>query len=195
VDLIERLQKISKLLDTKEITYALAGGLATSIYRNEKRTTEDLDFLLYSSSGSEKIAKDILISLNLEVRETRKASLEGGPRHAVKRNSTPACILVGRKEGEIGIDFIMPGIPCLTVEDLILAKFYSLENDASRFKDADDIQSIFQTGQSIDLSYICGQMLDLKQVVPRSVEKIVPPILLQTSKSVRKNITKDLRKV
>lgn len=111
MDLIERLQKISKLLDTKEITYALAGGLATSIYRNEKRTTEDLDFLLYSSSGSEKIAKDILISLNLDVRETRKASLEGGPRHAVKRNSTPACILVGRKEGEIGIDFIMPEIP------------------------------------------------------------------------------------
>ncbi len=217
MNLIQRLETVATLLTSKKVYFALAGGLATSIYRKEKRTTENLDFLIYRENQSEKIARTILSELNLEVREARKANLEGGPVHAIKRNSSPIYILVGRKDGEIGVDFILPEmpwskqaleraqsnlttfniidlkLPCLTVEDILIAKFYSLGNDSSRHKDADDIQSIFKNDNPIDFSYLTAQMMALDLCVPRAAEKSVPAILLKTSKTIRRNIVKENR--
>ncbi|MBN8555133.1 MAG: nucleotidyl transferase AbiEii/AbiGii toxin family protein [Deltaproteobacteria bacterium] len=210
MNLFQQLKNVVERLQREKVKFALAGGLATSTYRAEKRTTEDLDLLIYAPLQSEAIARKILTDLNLDIREARKANLQGGPRHAMRRGSSPLCILVGRKDGEIGVDFILPdmpwfesaleraqqniielghvNLPAITVEDVILAKFFSLSNDSSRFKDADDIKSIFQVNHSFDFEYLTLQMKKLEQIVPPSVEKIVPHILLKTSKKVRKNI-------
>lgn len=208
--MIKKLKLVLQIMKTERVQFALAGGLATSVYRFQKRTTDDLDFLIYSDEHSESTARKILNDLGYSVSEARKANLEGGPQHSLKRKTTPLCILVGRKEGEIGLDFILPNmpwfrsafdraqsnvidfgiakIPCLTVEDIILSKFYSLQNNSSRFMDADDLKSVFEKTHKLDLAYLTGQMRALEFMVPLSVEKFAPPILLTTSKNIRKSI-------
>ncbi|PIR22717.1 MAG: hypothetical protein COV44_06070 [Deltaproteobacteria bacterium CG11_big_fil_rev_8_21_14_0_20_45_16] len=208
MDLVEQARLLVERLREERLLFALAGGLASSTYRKNKRTTDDLDFLIYSETSSEGAARKILTDFNLQIREARKANLEGGPKHVVRRKSSPLYILVGRKEGHVGIDFILPAmpwfqkaldraqsnvlkfgsleIPCLTLEDMIIAKFYSLSNDSTRFADADDIKAIFESQPKADLGYIVSQMIALEIEVPLSVEKLVPSQLVKASKKIRK---------
>lgn len=210
MDLLEQASRLIERLKKEKLKFALAGGLASSTYRKNKRTTDDLDFLIYSESGTEARAREILTDFGLEIREARKANLEGGPRHAIKRKSSPLYILIGRKEGLVGIDFILPdmpwfqraleraqsnqlkfgnlNLPCLSVEDVLIAKFYSLSNDSTRFSDADDIKAIFESQPNIDMGYMVSQMLELTIGVPLSVEKLVPLQILKASKKMRKSI-------
>jgi hypothetical protein len=208
MDLVEKLSALVERLRQEKVKFALAGGLASSIYRKTKRSTDDIDLLIFAEIDSEKLARRILKDFSLNVLEARKASLEGGPKHLVKSKRSPTYILIGRREGQIGIDFILPEIPwferaieraqsnqlkfgdlvipCLTVEDVLVSKFYSLANDSTRFSDADDIKVIFQSQSNIDLGYLAAQMLALRIGVPLSVEKLVPAQILRVSKKLKK---------
>jgi hypothetical protein len=209
MDLLNQTELVVARLKKEKLKFALAGGLASSIYRKSKRTTDDLDFLLSSEANSEESARQILKDFGLKITEAHKSDLENDTRH---KKSSPLYILIGRHEGSVGIDFILPSmpwfqkaleraqenilkfgsldLPCLTAEDIIIAKFYSLYNDSTRFSDADDIKTIFADNPDLDLGYIVSQMQLLGITVPLAVEKVVPPILLKTSKKMKKKFLK-----
>jgi len=211
MNLIMFFKEVVKTLQASNADYALAGGLVASVYRKDERTTNDLDFLIFSDKKTQEMAVSIIRKFGLEPHVIRKADLEGGPMFAIKRGNTLPYIVAGRAkkdEKKIGLDFILPNMPwfeeslkrakfnkidfgfgpvaCLTKEDLIIAKLYSLQNDQSRFNDLDDLKSIFQAGHDIDLPYICGQMQKLKLSVPDPIKDFVPKPILLTSKRVRR---------
>jgi len=218
MDLIKFFEKVVEALRDSNVDYALAGGLVASIYRENERTTNDLDFLIFSGAKTQELASSIIRQFKLVPHIIRKADLEGGPMFAVKRKNTTPYIIAGRagknKQG-IGLDFILPDmpwfeeaikragyneidfgfapIPCLTKEDVIISKFYSLKNDQRRFNDLDDLKSIFQAGHKIDMPYICGQMQKLKLSVPDSLKDFAPGPILSTSKRVLKELRKKSR--
>ncbi len=217
MDLIGFFKEVVKALKASGADYALAGGLVASIYRKNERTTNDLDFLIFSGKKTQAVASSMIRSFELEPHIIRKAFLSGGPMFAIKRNDTTPYIIAGRAkkdEKKIGLDFILPEmpwfeeaierakfneldfgfgpIPCLTKEDVIISKLYSLQNDRSRFNDLDDLKSIFQAGLDIDIPYICGQMQKLQLVTPDSLKDFAPRSLLLTSKRVRRASRKSL---
>lgn len=200
-------KKIVEVLERKKVRYALAGGLIASVYRREERLTKDLDFLIFAEPGTQQKAADIIRSFDLEVHLIRKAELEGGPLFAVKRGRSEPWILAGRGDkdvSKIGLDFILPAmpwfqsalkraeqnkidfgfgkVPSLTVEDVILSKFFSLKNDASRFNDLDDLKSIFLACHPLDLGYLAGEMQKLALSVPPPIGEMAPTALRLVSK-------------
>lgn len=207
MDLKSFFKKTVGALKKEKVSYALAGGLVASVYRREERLTKDLDFLILSESGTQQTAANILRSLDLEPHLIRQADLEGGPLFAIKAKRSQPWIVAGRGEegsSKIGVDFILPAmpwfqgameraqqnkfdfgfgkIPSLTVEDLILAKFFSLKNDSNRFNDLDDLQSIFLANHPLDLGYLAGQMQRLHLVVPPLIREMAPKALHLASK-------------
>ena len=203
--LSEFFAQVVNRLDKKKVKYALAGGLVASIYRQSARATQDIDLAIFSHEASEVIAKEIIKSFGLKFHLLRKADLEGGPMFAIKKRSTPVWIIAGRgdtdqnSETRIGLDFIMPAVPwvlhaieraqynkidfgfarvpCLTIEDFIISKFFSLKNQQTRFMDLDDLREVFIAKHQLELEYICEQMIDLKLRVPEPVRDFAPAIL------------------
>ncbi|MFH1727143.1 MAG: nucleotidyl transferase AbiEii/AbiGii toxin family protein [Pseudomonadota bacterium] len=213
MDLIKFFKLIIKQLDKANVKYALAGGLVASIYRTDERLTKDLDFLIYSEKNSSDIAIQIIKEFRLKHFVIRKAQLEGGPMFAIKKQSTPPYIISGKPkkdQNQIGLDFILPQmpwfesallraqsnmidfgfalVPCLTVEDIIISKFYSLQNDSKRFKDLDDLKSIFEANHNLDLAYISGQMQKHSFLVPEMIKDLAPQSLVKVSKQILKNM-------
>ncbi len=210
MDLKEFFAKVVRVLKKENLRYALAGGLMASLYRREERLTKDLDFLLLAGIYSQQKAIDIIISFGLKSHAIRKADLAGGPPFAIKKKNTPPYMVVGRSEGDtskIGLDFILPEIPwfesalsraeentidfgfgkvpCLTVEDVIIAKFFAVKNDPSRFNDLDDLKSIFLAEHLLDLAYLSGQMTKLGLAVPGPVKEMAPTALCLVSKKIK----------
>ncbi len=202
MNLLKFLKDVVTVLKKKNLRFALAGGLVASLYRKEKRSTEDLDFLLFTPSETVAKAERWIRNFGLSPHRLTKAHLEGGPLFAIKRKTGPVCIVAGRSEGKVGLDFILPAmpwfekalqraaaneidfgfalIPCLTVEDLIISKIYAFHcNPTQRFKDLDDLQSIFQVGHDLDMTYIQAQLkayelnpaaiANLRQVLPKEL--------------------------
>jgi hypothetical protein len=215
MSLIDFFKEVIKALKGRRTSFALAGGLVASLYRKNERTTNDLDLLILAGEETQNVAKGIIEQFGLEPHIIRKADLEGGPMFAVKRKNTAPYIIAGRgKKGEdkIGLDFILPAmpwfdeaigrakfneidfgfgpIPCITKEDVIISKLYSLQNDPSRFNDLDDLKSIFQAGPDIDIPYICGQMQRLRLSVPDSLKGVMPRPVILTSKRVLREFRK-----
>jgi hypothetical protein len=210
MNMADFFKQVIKTLHASHVDFALAGGLVASLYRETERTTNDLDFLILGGKESAKIATDIIKQLALEPHVIRKADLEGGPLFAIKRKSTPPYMIAGRSKDMIGLDFILPAIPwfgdalarakfnaidfgfgpvpCLTKEDVVVSKLYSLRNDPTRFNDLDDLKSIFKAQSQIDIAYICGQMQKLELSVPNSLKEIAPKPMLLTSKRVRRKL-------
>jgi hypothetical protein len=62
----------------------------------------------------------------------------------------------------------------LTAEDILIAKFYSFTNNKTRFKDLDDVQSIFQADNDLDYDYILGRLHELNLWIPKEVEQSTP---------------------
>lgn len=218
MNLADFFRKVVSTLKANVSDYALAGGLIASVYRKDKRTTDDLDFLILSGRKTQEVASSIIKQLGLVPHIIRKADLEGGPMFAIKRKNTAPYIVTGRaekNEKKIGLDFILPNMPwfeeaikrakfneidfgfgpiaCLTKEDVIISKLYSLQNDQSRFNDMDDLKSIFQAGHDIDIPYICGQMQRLKLSVPVGIKDFTPKPILLTAKRVRRMGKNDLQ--
>lgn len=202
MDLKKFFERVVGILNKEKLRYALAGGFVASLYRAQERSTKDLDFLICSQTDTQRQATRIIASLGLHPHVIRKADLEGGPLFVVKRKKSQPYMIVGRKEGDpsaIGLDFILPEMPwfesalaraernnidfgfgkvaCLTVEDVILSKFYSWKNDQTRFNDLDDLKSIFSANHPLDLAYLAGQMQRLALTVPQPIKKMVPNVL------------------
>lgn len=211
MDLKQFFREIIAALKKEDVRYALAGGLVASVYRREERLTRDLDFLLWSEPNPQQKAIHIIRSFDLEPHLIRKADVEGGPLFAIKRKTTAPWIVAGRGKNDsskIGLDFILPAmpwfqqaldraehntidfgfgkLPCLTVEDVILSKFFSLKNDPSRFNDLDDLKSIFVANHPLDLAYLAGEMQRLSLSVPALLKDMAPKALHLVSKKKKK---------
>jgi hypothetical protein len=211
MNLKEFLQKVVERLIEAKVRYALAGGLVASIYREKDRITKDLDFLILADIQTQDTAETIIESFGLTPFVIRQADMEGGPLFAIKKKSTPPYLVAGRAEGDtskIELDFILPSIPWfdnaltraeinridfgfgpipfLTIEDLILSKFYAANNDSRRFTDLDDLKSIFEAKHELDIAYLAGQMQKLKFPVPKGIEDLAPPALRIISRRIRR---------
>lgn len=199
MNLTELFVKVTRMLNDCKIDYALAGGLLASVYRNQPRATQDLDLFVLVELED---ADSIIQSLGFQTQHLRRAQLEGGPMFAIKRKSTPVCVVAGRTQSHgIGIDFILPSmpwpkecidrskknlidfgfgkIPCLTPEDLILTKIYAINNQSTRFMDLDDLKSIFEAELELDLPYLAGQMQVLGLQAPAALKGILPPVFFR----------------
>ena len=197
-DILTLLKETVTLLDSSNYKYALAGGLVASIYRKEKRFTEDIDFLLYSDRCEES-SRELLKELGYNVRFVKLHELKKAP--MMNKKSHPPLIAVGRSnEKGLGVDFILPNmpwfssaleraqsnlldfgfkkIPCITVEDVIIAKVF-----AGRSKDEDDISSILENRINLDLEYLISELRRLEIKVSREFIK-------RSSKEMRKILKK-----
>jgi hypothetical protein len=193
------LKEVVLVLQKEKVSFALAGGMVASLYRQHERTTKDIDFLILSENKTIEKAKEIITKFQLKPTIIRKADLEGGPLFAIKRKSTEPYIVAGRVAGDsskIGLDFILPimpwfdgalersqknlidfgfgAFPCLTVEDVIIAKVFAFHNSSKRFHDLDDLRSIFEAGHELDLAYIKGQLEVLNIKMPKEIKEFVP---------------------
>ncbi len=206
MNLITLLQQATEKLKEQEIVFAVAGGLVASVYRSDNRATDDVDIAILVKASQAAAAKKIIKSFELDVTEVTKAQLEGGPSFAIKKRSTPVQILVGRNRinrEALGLDFIldeMPWVeravlraqdykvdfgfgpvPSLMIEDIIIAKLYSIRNRSDRFKDYDDLQNIFRTQHELNLAYLIDQISSLQLPIPEALAKDVPLLLVKAS--------------
>lgn len=206
--LSELLKTVTSVLTDAEIQFALAGGLASSIYRQDARLTNDLDIaiLLDQKNNQEHVtfSEELIKQFNLSPHVVREANLRGGPLFAIKRKSSVPMIVVGRNKDSntIGLDLLLPTLPwirdavlramnniidfgickspCITVEDLIISKFFSYSISPSREKDIDDLRSIFQAKHELELDYLVAKMKEyglslpriLRDVAPKTIDKI-----------------------
>jgi hypothetical protein len=201
-------------LEHRQVSYAVAGGLAASLYRQEPRMTMDVDLVIMAESGTTDTAISVLQSIGLEAGIARKADLAGGPLFAIRRRNTAACMVVGRsadKSHAWGVDILLPampwvrdavlraqdnrvdfgfgGVPTLTLEDIILAKLHALGAGIPRPKDMDDLQSIYAAnGGEIDTVYLAAQMRRFAFTVPRAVEPFIPKELLALSRDIKRQL-------
>ncbi len=204
------LKDIVTHLQYEQIQFALAGGMIASLYRQEPRLTQDLDFLIFAEPNSIKVAQSIIKHFGLTPTLITKAELEGGPMFAIKRKSTTPYMVVGRGDAadtKIGLDFILPAIPwfakamaraidnvidfgfakipCLTVEDLIIAKVYAVNNSPMRFKDLDDLQSIFKASHELDFAYLVSELQKYNLKVSSSLKQVLPVALRKIFRKAR----------
>lgn len=200
------LKSVVLELRKRKLRFAVAGGLVTSLYRQELRATADLDLILLADS---KTASQVIKSFHLNPSLVRKADFEGGPLFAIKRKSTPPIMVAGRNKSDlkaVGLDFLLPEVPwfdhalqrsienqydfgfgqvpCLTVEDIIVAKLMAYQNNNSRFKDLDDLQSVFLANHKLDLDYIYGRMCEFKLKIPASLKEVAPSVLKRAHKKI-----------
>ncbi|MCC6954621.1 MAG: nucleotidyl transferase AbiEii/AbiGii toxin family protein [Deltaproteobacteria bacterium] len=208
------LGNVVALLEARKCTYALAGGLVSSLYRTQPRTTDDIDFLLDAPDGTAELGVALVRELGLEAHVISRAQLDGGPKFAMKRRSGGDAMVLGRplekKTGSVGwgvdfllstlpwvpraleraqhhrVDFGFGAIPCLTLEDLITSKLISCR-DERRFKDLDDLASIFDR-QDFDVSYVLGRMDELGIIIPVSAKRVVPPELMKRSNAIARRL-------
>lgn len=132
--------------------------------------------------------------------------------------SRSSTMLVGRSvdSSSVGVDFILPEmpwaesalqraqknkidfgfgkLPCLTVEDIIIAKLYSLSIRSDRFSDLDDLQQIFKQNSEINLTYLSDRMTIHRLSIPKALKEVAPKELLKVSKVIRRGKHKPLNK-
>ncbi len=201
-------------LDKRQVPYAVAGGMAASLYRLEPRLTMDVDLVILTESKSVETAVNVLETIGLDAGIARKADLAGGPLFAIRRRNTAPCMVVGRaadKSHAEGVDILLPVIPwardavlraqdnrvdfgfgpvpAITLEDMILAKLYALTAGIPRPKDMDDLLSIYEAnGDEIDTAYLAGQMRRFALAVPATTEPFLPEALVALSRDVRRQL-------
>ena len=199
----------------RSLDFAVCGGLAVSLYRDQMRVTNDIDLLISGASNLGQIASEIITDLGLTPHLLRKADLDGGPLFAIKRKSTEVCVIVGRMPGQldaIGLDFLLPSIPwvsdaivraqqngvdygfgalpTITVEDSIIAKLSSSQRQSGREKDLDDLRSMFRVERELDVNYLAAQLHKFDMRIPETVIKIFPEVLQWSSKKLTKKMKK-----
>ena len=191
-----------------QIPFAVSGGFAADLYRHEPRLTMDVDLSIATTSKPAETGKNIIQSLGLSAGISREADLAGGPLFAIRRKSTPPCIVVGRPDGQpdqAGVDILLPAIPwvneaveraqhnqvdfgfgpvpALTLEDVIIAKLYALNAAQPRAKDLDDLQSIGTSSHTFDAAYLTRRIHDLNIRIPATAKPFIPSGLLSIVKA------------
>jgi len=197
------VSELSKL----DLTFAVAGGLAAALYRDQPRLTMDVDISIFAKTHALQHAQQVMKALGLEAGIAREADLAGGPLFAIRKGNTKACMVVGRAADDasgIGVDILLPAlpwvedavrraqdnamdfgfgpVPTLTLEDIILAKLFALRSARIRAKDLDDLQSIFDAGHDINMAYLADQMRRFKTVIPKTAEAFLPDLILKISR-------------
>jgi hypothetical protein len=195
-------------LRQRGIAFAVAGGFAMDLYRREPRLTMDVDLAIPTPGDDVKTAIAIVESLGLRAGLVREADLAGGPLFAIRRRTTPPCMVVGRPVGNPSgegvdillstlpwvepalkraqvnqVDFGFGPVPALTIEDAILSKLYALKR--LRAKDLDDLQSIFEAEPELDIPYLAGQATRLGIEIPRQAAAFLPTWLRGLSRPPR----------
>ena len=204
------LRAAVKYFELKKCQFALAGGIIASIYRSEKRVTADVDIALAFHETPTELAEDVILTLGLKPAKITIADLKGGPLWARKRRNSPNCMVVGRNPDEVeatGIDILLPELcwvteavaraqvnqldlgfgplPCVTVEDFILAKLDALKDKETRFKDLDDLQSIFLSKCELDLPYLIGRMQKYHLPLPKLLRKEAHYLLVRAARKIK----------
>ena len=172
---IELLRLVREPLLKGGCRFAVCGGIASSVYRTNFRTTNDIDIALSFPEEKREIsekefAMNFLESLGI------KNYLGWIPGIATKDDSNVFLVV-----GELGnflpnIDFILPNlpwvrqavdraqknlvdfgfgdIPTVTPEDLIISKVFSLSIEPARVQDQSDIDSILAGKAIRDSAYL-----------------------------------------
>ncbi len=193
------LERMVKTLRAEEIPFALAGGMAASLYRAQARFTGDVDFIVALGTRDLKKAEAILQGLGLIPGRIRQADFEGGPLFAIQRKNTAVVMVTGRDPAsDVGVgadlllnalpwvesaliralrhavDFGFGPVPVLTLEDVILSKLYGLGKSVNRPKDVDDLLSIYETDPKPDLVYLKERIEDLQIRLPPHKKRDIP---------------------
>ena len=66
-------------LRRRDVLFAVAGGFAANLYRDEPRLTMDVDLGIVAQSGALETAVTVIEVLGLQARIVRAADLAGGP--------------------------------------------------------------------------------------------------------------------
>jgi hypothetical protein len=198
-------------LRRRSVPFAVAGGFAADLYRDQPRLTMDVDLGILADTGAAEKAVAVIEALGLQAGIVREADLAGGPLFAIRPRRTAPCVVVGRPPGEPsspGVDILLPSIPwiadavrraqanevdfgfasvpALTLEDVIIAKLYALRAIPMRAKDLDDLQSILAVGHETDLAYLAGQMRRFNIQVPRAAQPFLPDWVLKMGRDIKR---------
>ncbi|MFH1018639.1 MAG: nucleotidyl transferase AbiEii/AbiGii toxin family protein [Pseudomonadota bacterium] len=205
---LEILRTTERALRRVDCRFAVAGGIAANLFRKEPRLTRDVDLLLLADAPirSQEVAGRLLRDLGFRVGIARQADLKRSP--MMGRKTSPVVMLVGRMEGresEGGVDILLPGmlwvpqaveraqhhvidfgfakLPTITVEDFIVSKAFALRDNPSRFKDMDDVQAVFESGNLLDLIYLVEQFERFRLSLPRELRRSAPSALRRVMRS------------
>ena len=148
------LRAICGLLDDQGTSYAVVGAIAANLYRNQLRTTFDVDLLVW-------MPDDAIESIS---RAAERRGWEVQYRH-------PEGSLLRMRHAELGaVDLIAVQmeyqetalqratvhelakgvrVPALAIEDVLIHKLI-----AGRHRDLDDIAAILETGPALDTPYL-----------------------------------------
>ena len=198
--------------EKRDIPFAVAGGFAADLYRQDPRLTMGVDFVILVEKKAAATASEIIEALGLNSGVVRMADLAGGSMFAIKRKTTQPCMVVGRKKGEEtggGVDLLLPeipwveqavhraqdntvdfgfgAVPTMTVEDIIIAKLYALQATDLRGKDIDDLQSICASEMELNIAYLAGQISRLELTIPEKARPLMPGLLLSLDKDFRRS--------
>jgi len=194
-------------LRRRDITFAVAGGLAANLYRHDTRLTVDVDLGILTDTDAVGTAVAAVEALGLEAAIVREADLAGGPMFAIRQQRTAPCVVVGRSSDAPsgpGLDILLPAlpwtpeairrsqvndidfgfgpVPTLTLEDVIVSKLFALRATPPRAKDLDDLQSIFQVEHDTDISYLAGQIRRFEVRVPRAARPFLPDWIIKLAR-------------
>ena len=205
----EQLIRSIALLEKYKLSYAIAGGMAASVYRDEERLTKDVDFVISGGGDLKTLARQMLDELGLKAMPARKADLDGGPLFAIKKKNTPVMLFIGRDPEKVapGVDFLLPDnpwvpralvraeqnlldwgfqkLPTLTVEDVIVAKLIASKRK-DREQDILDLRAIFRAKHELDFTYLIARMKEFRLTLPKSVLDDSPLELVRASKRVKR---------
>jgi hypothetical protein len=211
MNIVSYLKVISEKFNALNISFALAGGLASNLYRKDMRLTADIDIAIMCTELENDIIKNLSDELGQTFLEVREGDLMNLPfRRSRKR--TPVQILMGKKvfnNNSITLDLLLESIPwvregilraeqnvikiydfkipCLTIEDMIIAKLFAIKNN-HRFKDLDDLEQFLSSSMHFDKTYLIGRMLKYQLTIPNEIRKKlkIDPDILRVSREVER---------
>ena len=211
LEIDQLLAAAAEYLRTRDVCYAVAGGIAASLYRDEVRATQDIDLLV--ETNQQAVVRQMMEHFGQQVSLVRQAQLEGGPLFAIKRKSTPVWMMAGRQPQQpnsVGLDCLLDRFPwgrdalgraqanrvdfgvtvapVLTVEDVIIAKLMAISYRSDRFKDLDDLQAIFRASVECDYGYLCGRLRALALTIPEALEACAPEAVRKTSRDISRHL-------
>jgi hypothetical protein len=195
----ECLERMATRLRAKDVPFAVAGGLAASLYRAQPRFTGDVDLIVALGTADLAKAENLLTEMGFTTGRIRQADFEGGPLFAIKRKTTPVVMVTGRDPTSVGgigadlllsalpwvdtaltralchtVDFGFGKVPVMTLEDVLLSKLYAFGKSVNRPKDLDDLLSIYETDPKPDLIYLQARIEKLEIRLPPLKKRSLP---------------------
>lgn len=89
MNLLESFAAVVRALQSREIPFAVAGGFAASLYRDQPRLTQDVALGIHLAGNRLQVAQDILQNLGLKTGVARAADLAGGPLFVIQSKVRP----------------------------------------------------------------------------------------------------------